>query len=309
MYLEYFGLRELPFTLTPNTQFYLNLENHQEAYNLVAIALTSGEGFIKIVGEVGTGKTLLCRKLLNSLGPEYVTAYIPNPSLSAQGLQLAIAEELGAIVPPEAREHQIPQIITERLIQLALEGKRAVLVIDEAQAIADNTLEAIRLLTNLETERSKLLQIILFGQPELDRLLSQPNLRQLKQRITFSHHLRPLDLASVGRYVMHRVTSAGYNGPQLFTDAALRQIWKGSGGIPRLVNILTHKSLMAAYGEGVSMVDRHHVVRAVRDTEGAQGFRNFKLDADWIRLFAYSVAGIAGISAFAAFAHYGWLAL
>ncbi len=307
MYLEYFGLRELPFTLTPNTNFYLNLENHQEAYNTVAVALTGGEGFIKIVGEVGTGKTLLCRKLLNSLGPEYVTAYIPNPSLSAQGLQLAIAEELGAMVPPEAREHQVPQIITERLIQLALEGKHAVLVIDEAQAIARETLEAIRLLTNLETERSKLLQIVLLGQPELDRLLSQPSLRQLKQRITFSHRLQPLGESSVGRYLMHRLSSAGYNGPDLFTPAALRLIWRGSGGVPRLLNILAHKSLMSAFGQGVRIVEREHVERAIEDTEGSQPFANV---ANWWRSwFAYPIAGLVGASAFAVFAHYGWLPL
>ncbi len=307
MYLEYFGLRELPFTLTPNTNFYLNLENHQEAYNTVAVALTGGEGFIKIVGEVGTGKTLLCRKLLNSLGPEYVTAYIPNPSLSAQGLQLAIAEELGAVVPPEAREHQVPQIITERLIQLALEGKHAVLVIDEAQAIARETLEAIRLLTNLETERSKLLQIVLLGQPELDRLLSQPNLRQLKQRITFSHRLEPLGEQSVGRYVMHRLSSAGYNGPDLFTPPALRLLWRGSGGVPRLLNILAHKSLMATFGQGVRIVDRHHVERAIEDTEGSVKFAD--LSNWWRSWFAYPIAGLVGASAFAVFAHYGWLPL
>jgi MSHA biogenesis protein MshM len=267
MYESYFGLREMPFSLTPNTHFYLNSETHQQALELLLVALKNKEGFIKISGEVGTGKTLICRKLLNSLGDEYVTAYIPNPGLSPNSLYLAVAEELDVKVDPALGGHHVIKQINIKLIELASEGKRVALVIDEAQAMPEKTIEALRLLSNLETESAKLLQVVLFGQPELNELLARPSLRQLQQRITFQQHISPLDKLAVQQYVGHRMSLAGYNGPTLFDKRAVVLIYRSSGGIPRLINILCHKALMSAFGEGERIVTRKHVKKAVQDTE------------------------------------------
>ncbi|WP_020406364.1 ExeA family protein [Hahella ganghwensis] len=270
MYETHFGLKEAPFSLTPNTHFYLDSQSHQNAFQTVRVALDSMEGFIKIVGEVGTGKTLLCRRLLNTLNEPYVTAYIPNPQLSPLELCLAVAEELGVIVDSSVGQHQLLKRINEKLVQHAAAGSQVVLVIDEAQAMPDATIESLRLLTNLETESRKLLQVVLFGQPELDGLLNQPHLRQLKQRITFQEYLKPLSSEQVSHYIQHRVSLAGYNGPNLFHPKAVRWIGRSSGGVPRLVNILAHKALLAAYGDGTRQVTGQHVRRAVKDTESAR---------------------------------------
>ena len=270
MYLQHFGLREMPFSLTPNTHFFLNVGSHHEAMNLLLVGLENAAGFIKVVGEVGTGKTLLCRQLLNCLGDNYVTAYIPNPHLTPAGMRVALAEELGLTVHRNAGQHKILALLSERLVELARDDKLVVVIIDEAQAMPEDTVEALRLLTNLETETQKLLQVVLFGQPELDTLLDRPSLRQLKQRITFSYTLSPLDEAGLDRYVSHRLSEAGYNGEQIFTKKALKTLFKASRGIPRLVNILCHKSLMVAYGQGRQRVELEAVQRACDDTDGTR---------------------------------------
>ncbi|MGB5338326.1 MAG: AAA family ATPase [Gammaproteobacteria bacterium] len=267
MYLEHFGLEQAPFTITPDTGFFLNQGSHNEALNVLLVALRSGEGFIKVTGEVGTGKTLLCRKLLNTLDEEFVTAYIPNPFLNPNALRMALAEELGIKFARNAGQHRLLQLITERLIELNSAGRRVALLLDEAQAMPDETMEALRLLTNLETERDKLLQVVLFGQPELDRRLQQDNLRQLRQRVLFSYHLQPLDRNTLAVYINHRLLIAGYEGSTLFTGKALKSLYRHSRGIPRLVNILSHKSLMSAYGQGDHHVDVKHVRLAAADTE------------------------------------------
>lgn len=268
MYLQHFGLREYPFSLTPDTGYFYAFPRHQEVLRALVVALMAGEGFIKISGEVGTGKTLLCRKLLGMLNDKWVTAWLPNPQLDAPTLRRAVAEELG-IDTVGLDEHQLYKRLTEQLISLHAEGRRVVLVVDEAQGLGEEGLEALRLMTNLETEKSKLLQVVLFGQPELDDILSRPSIRQLRQRVTFSHRLTPLDADSVGDYVMHRLRKAGYNGPALLDRPAARVMAQGSRGIPRLVNILTHKSLMSAYGKGERMLTAAHVRRAIDDTEDA----------------------------------------
>jgi len=270
MYLQHFGLKEMPFSLTPNTQFYLNIGSHQEALNMLLVGLANMAGFIKISGEVGTGKTLLCRKLLNSLDEEYVTAYIPNPHLTPAGMRTAVAEELGLQVARNEGQHRVLKKITDRLIELAKADKKVVLVIDEAQALPVETMESLRLLTNLETETQKLLQIVLFGQPELDELLARKDLRQLKQRITFSHRLLPLQRETMEQYVNHRLSSSGYNRTPLFSAKALDVLYKASAGIPRMINILCHKALMVAYGKGAQSVDVAFVKRAILDTEDVE---------------------------------------
>ena len=266
MYEAFFGLREKPFALTPNTGFMVQLAPYQACLNLLRVALGEGEGFIKVTGEVGTGKTLLCRALLNELdAAQYQVAWLPNPTLTpAQELHIAEAEELD--------NHGLLTALHARLIELAGQGKSTVLLIDEAQALPTATLEALRLLTNLETEHRKLLQVVLFGQPELDATLAREDFRQLRQRITFSYSLRPLDVSDATRYLQERLAVAGYRGEPLFKAAAVRLLVRGSGGIPRLLNILANKCLMVAFGEGARQVLARHVRRALDDTEGAKPF-------------------------------------
>ncbi|VXD03795.1 MSHA biogenesis protein MshM [Pseudomonas sp. 9AZ] len=273
MYEAFFGLHEKPFALTPNTGFLVQLAPYQACLNLLRVALGEGEGFIKVTGEVGTGKTLLCRTLLNELDAErFQLAYLPNPGMSPTGLRQALARELGIEGVEELDTQAVLEALHRRLIELAAAGKSTVLLIDEAQALPTATLEALRLLTNLETERAKLLQVVLFGQPELDATLARPEFRQLRQRITFSYQLRALDVKDTSRYLNERLAVAGYRGESLFEMPAVRCLVQGSGGIPRLLNILAHKALMVAFGEGVRQVRVSHVKRAQRDTEGAQPF-------------------------------------
>jgi len=248
----------------------LRARSHSDALELLLVALKEREGFIKITGEVGTGKTLLCRLLLNELEQKAYTAYIPNPHLTPETLYAAVAEELGVDVSTCSNTHQVLKALNDRLIALAMEQRPVVLVIDEAQAMPEETIEALRLLTNLETESTRLLQVVLFGQPELDELLKRDSLRQLRQRITFQYRLAPLDKVLVAQYLRHRLAQAGYNGGDLFSASALRLITRSSGGIPRLVNIIAHKALLAAWGKGDRQVSRSHVMQAIRDTDSAQ---------------------------------------
>lgn len=274
MYLTHFGLQEAPFSLTPNTGFYYGLPPHEEALQVLNWALAQGEGFIKVTGEVGTGKTLLCRKLLSELGSEarpVRLAWLPNPHLTPAELRIALALELGLAVRDQS-ELDLTDRIHRHLISLHQQGSRVVVLIDEAQALPDETLEAIRLFGNLETESSKLLQIVLFGQPELDTRLGKPHLRQLRQRIGFSYCLRPLRFDETRAYLEHRLQVSGYRGAPLFAGRAMRLLWRASRGIPRLINILAQKCLMLAYGQGVRQVDIRLVRLAIRDTDDASRF-------------------------------------
>jgi MSHA biogenesis protein MshM len=267
MYLEHFNLNEFPFSLTPNTNFYCDLPTHQEALNVLMLGLKRGEGFIKITGEVGTGKTMLCRLLLNTLDDQFVTAYIPNPDQNSHGLRLALAHELGLAVDKDTPQHLLLDMITKRLLELHKDGKQIVLIIDESQALPEEGLEAVRLLTNLETEEQKLLQVVLFGQPELDVKLNKPGLRQLKQRITFSYHLKPLNKKELELYLCHRLAKAGFTYGMIFSSRARKMLFRASGGLPRLLNVLCHKALLVSYGRGVNVVDVQSMKRAIVDTE------------------------------------------
>ena len=267
MYQEHFGMREMPFAITPDTSYFYSYGAYQEALNVLLVALRSGEGFIKISGEVGTGKTLLCRKLLNTLGDNFVSAYLPNPCLTPAGLRMALADELSINYARNMGQHRILKLINDRLIELNAEGKQVVLLLDEAQALPDDSMEALRLLTNLETEKSKLLQVVLFGQPELDERLAENKLRQLRQRITFSYDLDAIDRIGVEGYLAHRLLVAGYNGRPMFSAEAMDVLHRYSYGVPRVINVLAHKALMVAYGKGVFSVDALHVKTAAEDTE------------------------------------------
>jgi len=275
LYLKHFGLAELPFGITPDTSFIYSVQYHQEALNTLLLALNQGEGFIKISGEVGTGKTLLCRRLLKTLDDSWITAYLPNPNLDARTLFLALAEELGVKDAGELDQYHLVRRINLALLGHARAKKRVVFCIDEAQAMPIETLEALRLLSNLETEKRKLLQIVLFGQPELDEKLHRPEVRQLLQRIVFHYRLGGLKKSEIENYVAHRLRVAGYRGDGLFTPAALRALYRASGGTPRLINILAHKSLLSVFGEGHHLVKQRHVKRARKDTEGARRLRWF----------------------------------
>jgi MSHA biogenesis protein MshM len=270
MYQKHFGLREQPFGITPDTSFFFACSNYQQALNTLLVAANNGEGFIKITGEVGTGKTLLCRKFMATLDDSFVTAYIPNPYLEPRTLMLALADELEIPLERDIDQYHLLKAINHRLLILAREGKRALLCLDEAQAMPLESLEALRLLTNLETEKRKLLQIVLFGQPELDQKLQEDAIRQLTQRITFHYHLAPLSEDDLEVYLSHRLGVAGFSGSRLFGRDAVKLLSAASGGIPRLVNILAHKSLMVTYGEGKQQVRARHVKAAAKDTVAAK---------------------------------------
>ncbi len=268
MYQKHFHLNSYPFGLTPDTQFYYELPTHTEALNVLLIALTNNECFIKITGDVGTGKTMLCRKLLNELPEAFQTAYLPNPHLTPAGLHLAIADELGIQTTRNTNPNRLLHLINDHLISVANAGKKLVLIIDEAQSMPIETLEALRLLTNLETERHKLLQIVLFGQPELDLNLQKKSIRQLLQRITFSYQLKSLTTQESANYIKHRLSVAGLTNPSIFSWAANRVLHFYSRGIPRLINILAHKAMLSAYGKGQASIGLIQVYWAAMDTEG-----------------------------------------
>lgn len=273
MYLQHFGLREFPFGITPDTSYFFSSEGSQEALNTLLIAARTGEGFIKITGEVGTGKTLLCRKLISSLGPDFYVAYIPNPYLEPLALFMELGSELGLDMGQDAHpnQHLLLKALTNKLMDLTREGKRVVVCLDEVQAMPIETLEALRLLTNLETEKRKLLQVIIFGQPELEAKLNHPSIRQLKQRITFDYHLSPLLRAESDYYLHHRLMVAGWRGGRLFTPAALWLMKKKTKRVPRLINIVAHKAMLSAYGKGNKSVGVLDVLAASNDTASLRG--------------------------------------
>jgi MSHA biogenesis protein MshM len=292
MYSDHFGLRELPFGITPDTSYFFSSPRSQEALNTLLVAARNGEGFIKITGEVGTGKTLLCRKFMATLDESFVTAYIPNPYLEPRALMMALADELEVPLEKDMDQHRLLKSITHRLLVLAGEGKRVLLCIDEAQAIPVESLEALRLLTNLETEKRKLLQIVLFGQPELDRNLALDSIRQLAQRITFHYHLGPLSRDDLDYYIAHRLRVGGFAGARLFDRRAVAQLYAASGGVPRLVNILAHKALMLSYGQGKQQVGARHVRDAARDTIASRRRRRWP----WLAAAGGLAAAAAGLT-------------
>jgi len=235
---------------------------------VLTTALQTGEGFIKVIGEVGTGKTLLCRKLLNEMPEHFITAYIPNPYLNPDELRRAVAVELGVKQAQRMSVSLLTQRIQNRLLELHGQGHSVVLILDEAQALPETSLEALRLFTNLETETRKLLQVVLFAQPELDERLAQMQFRQLRQRITFSYKLRAMNAVEVTQYIQHRMQIAGYKGASLFSESICKKITKVSNGIPRLVNVLCHKMLMLSYGQGHYQITNKILNAAIMDTEG-----------------------------------------
>ena len=287
MYLRHFGLREHPFSLTPDTSFFFACSSYQEALNTLLVAARNGEGFIKITGEVGHGKTLLCRKFLATLNqgqpsttligtqdqaavaaaePRFITAYIPNPYLDPHSLLMALAEEFRVPLEKATDQHLLLKGLTRALLDCARNGQRALVCLDEAQAMPLESLEVLRLLTNLETEKRKLLQVVLFGQPELNERLRHHSIRQLRQRISFQYDLHGLRRDELERYLRHRLAVAGFPGITLFDDGAVGKLHRITRGTPRLVNIVAHKALMLAFGDGRQQVSAKNIRDAAADT-------------------------------------------
>ncbi|GIU52519.1 ExeA family protein [Shewanella sp. KT0246] len=282
MYQQHFGLEQLPFTLTPNTKFFFGLTPHVEALQVLQTAIENGEGFIKVTGEVGTGKTLICRKLLNELPDNYQCAYVPNPYLTPEELRWALATELGLALEDKLNQQQLTVLIQNRLLELNTQGLKVILVLDEAQALPNESLETLRLFTNLETESTKLIQVVLFGQPELDNRLQDRKLRQLKQRITFSYSLRPLLWDEIQAYIDYRLGIAGYQGESLFSDKDIQLVSKAARGIPRLVNVIANKALLLCFAEGGKKVLTKHCKAAIVDTEDADQIHIKDQNIGWL---------------------------
>jgi len=266
MYLEHFGLTEPPFRITPVTVFFFSGANRGEILDALIYSISEVEGIIKVSGEVGSGKTMLCRMLLEKLPAHIETIYLANPSLSREEMLYAIADGLGLNIEGE-RVGIIMQNIQNKLEEKAREGKRIVVLVDEAHAMPPDTLEELRLLYNLQVGNAKLLQIVLFGQPELNAKLEQPNMRQLKDRIAHHFHMQPLSRSILENYLMFRMRAAGYHGPNIFSPNAIKLIANASSGLMRRVNILADKSLLAAFVEDTHNIEARHVEAAMRDSE------------------------------------------
>lgn len=263
IYQSFFGLSQAPFSLTPTTGLFHGLEPHFEAIQTVLSAVEMGEGIVKVTGEVGTGKTLVCRMLINHLTDNVHLIYLPNPVLTGRELKQAIAHELS--LPSDVDSVGLVNAIHLKLLEIHQSGRSVVALIDEAQALSDEAIETLRLFGNLETEHRKLLQMVILGQPELDERLQQHGLRQFRQRITFSANLRPLNISETVAYIDHRIVQSGGEA-DLFSFHLKKSIWKATQGIPRMINLVCHKSLLMAFMEQKKQVENHHVFSALHDT-------------------------------------------
>ncbi|MGH8650032.1 MAG: ExeA family protein, partial [Burkholderiales bacterium] len=270
MYYSHFGLNQAPFKITPNTEFFFAGGNRGPILEALIYAITHGEGIIKVTGEVGSGKTMLCHMLPKRLPPHVETVYIANPSVAPEEILHTIAIELQLAVDRSALRLEVMQVLHDFLVRRYSEGKRVVVFVEESQSMPLATLEEMRLLSNLETRNDKLLQIVLFGQPELDDNLRQPAIRPLRERVTHGFRLEPLGVGEIREYLMFRMRTAGYKGPDVFSDAVVAQIARASLGLTRRVNLIADKALLAAFSENTHTVRPKHIEAAVRDSEFSQ---------------------------------------
>ena len=294
MYYAHFGLKEPPFKITPNTEVFYTGGDRGAVLDALIYVINSGEGIIKVVGEVGSGKTMLCRMLQTMLPVKVESIYLANPSVAPEDVLHAIAFELQLKLPKNADRLKVMQVLQTHLLARHAAGKQVVIFVEEAQGMPLATLEEIRLLSNLETKHDKLLQIVLFGQPELDENLNQSNIRQLRERITHNFNLPPLQTKEIGEYLIFRLRAAGYFGPHLFSSPAIAKIAGSAQGLVRRVNILADKSLLAAYAENVYQVTPKHVQAAISDSEfGAEQSKQQAKQSQlfiWIALLAVGLA-------------------
>ena len=267
MYTQFFGLREKPFSITPDPRYLYMSQRHADALAHLIYGISQSGGFIQLTGEVGTGKTTLVRSLFEQLPEEADVAVILNPELTTQDFLIAISEELGVVPPADCSTKTLVDGLNAHLLEAHARGRRTVLIVDEAQNLGTDVLEQVRLLTNLETPKQKLLQIILIGQPELRELLSREDMRQLAQRVTGRYHLEPLSQEDAAKYVEHRMKVAGASG-EIFLPAAMREIYRWSKGIPRLINVVADRSLLAGYTQETRRIDKRLVRRAAAEVYG-----------------------------------------
>jgi MSHA biogenesis protein MshM len=267
MYYAHFGLTQPPFRITPDTDFFYGGGNRGPILDALIYAISQGEGIIKVTGEVGSGKTMLCSMMQARLPPNIESVYIANPSVSPEEILRAIALELHLKPPRDAGHLEVMQMLNEHLLERHAAGKQVVMFVEESQSMPIATLEEIRLLSNLETAHSKLLQIVLFGQPELDENLRQPHIRQLRERIAHTFRLSPLRPAEIRDYLNFRLRAAGYRGPDLFSQSIVGTIARSSDGLTRRINLIADKALLAAFAENTHTITIQHVKAAVRDSE------------------------------------------
>ncbi|HEY6898220.1 MAG TPA: AAA family ATPase [Rhodocyclaceae bacterium] len=299
MYLDHFGLSESPFRITPHTDFFFSGANRGATLDALLYAVTHDEGIVKVSGEVGSGKTMLCRMLIERLVGKVAIVYLSNPSLSRDDILYAIADELQLKLPENARVSLVLRELQGHLIKLYAQGQRVVVLIDEAHAMPAESLEEIRLLSNLESNRHKLLQLVLFGQPELNGILARADMRQLKERITHNFQLDPLVRDDVAEYLEFRMRAAGYKGPNVFSPQATRLISDASIGLTRRINILADKSLLAAFSQNTHQITTREVRAAIRDcdfSDATQATRGNRLK--W-KTAGMAVAAFAGLAALA----------
>ena len=268
MYNSHFELKKAPFRITPDTRQFFEGGQRAAILETLKYAITSGEGIVKVTGEVGTGKTMLCRMLQEQLADTVEIIYLANPSLNRDQTLTAICMELGLESPPGRSHFDQQQALQSYLLETHRRGRKVVIFIEEAQQIPLDTLEEIRLLSNLETDQHKLLQIVLIGQPELRDRLDRNELRQLRQRITVRYHLGSISRQETVAYIQHRLLIAGSNGRPTFTRPAYRAIHSYSRGVPRLINAVCDKALLCGYVQGRDHLGWRQIRRAIHDLEG-----------------------------------------
>jgi type II secretory pathway predicted ATPase ExeA len=297
MYLEHFGLREAPFRLTPHTDFFFAGANRGATLEALCYAITHDEGIVKVSGDVGSGKSLFCRMLMERLPPSVISIYLSNPTLSRNDILFSIAVDLGLSMTAKTRPSTLLASLREHLTALNEQGRTVVILVDEANAMAEESLEGIRLLSNLESNNRKLLQLVLFGQPELNAILRRPDMRQLKERITHNFSLDPLGQSEISAYLDFRIRSAGYKGPNLFSPSAIKLITLASHGLTRRINILADKALLSAYAAKSQQIGAREVRAAIRDAEFDVGpGRSWRINLATASLGAASVITLVVIA-------------
>ena len=265
MYEKYYGFNDKPFNLTPDSKFFYASAKHEEALNCLLLAISERNGFVVITGEIGSGKTTVCRTLLNKLDPTTKVALVLNTHLGKKELLTTILEDLSIEYRSTSKTHLI-SALNKYLLQQASSDINVVLIIDEAQNLTPSVIEEIRMLSNLETEREKLIQIILMGQPELKKKLAMPKLEQFRQRVDFHYHLDPLTKEEAKEYIKHRLKKAGNNEANIFTDDAIEEVYKCSKGVPRLINLICHNALISGLVKEARSINEDIVLEAIKES-------------------------------------------
>jgi len=295
MYYDYFGLKQPPFRITPDTSLFYPGGERGVVLEALMYAILNGEGIVKVVGEVGSGKTMLCRMLEKELPDKVEIVYLANPSLTPENILHAIAFELKLELAPDTSRFEVMNSLQNYLLQRHSQGRQVVVFVEEAQSMPLRTLEEVRLLSNLETQHNKLLQIVLFGQPELDEMIATPQIRQLKERITYSFRLNPFATDDIREYLNSRVRACGYRASSLFDRTAVREVEYYSRGLLRRINILADKALLAAYADNTHTVNAAHIRQAAKDSEFISAARRWWRRPVWLMAAVVAVVILAAL--------------